>query len=121
MSLELGRRWAEHASAHELATMVSGSFDDLSQILPSCESPKFPRVGVDLNLLEGMRLGEMDGQTLGSVCTRLALAANSAVDPINGHRRRDGACPKKNHEPTCSLPQGSRSEANVLTVVRQRD
>ena len=30
--LELGRRWAEHASAHELATMVSGSFDDLSQI-----------------------------------------------------------------------------------------
>ncbi len=29
-SLALGRRWAEHASAHELATMVSGSFDDLS-------------------------------------------------------------------------------------------
>jgi hypothetical protein len=33
--LELGRRWAEHASAHELATMVSGSFDDLSQMLPA--------------------------------------------------------------------------------------
>ena len=39
--VELGRRWAEHASAHELATMVSGSFDDLSQILPSDTSDHF--------------------------------------------------------------------------------
>ena len=39
--LELGRRWAEHAPAHELATMVSGSFDDLSQFLPSDVSDQF--------------------------------------------------------------------------------
>jgi hypothetical protein len=39
--LELGRRWAEHASAHELATMVSGSFDELSQILPPDVSDQF--------------------------------------------------------------------------------
>ena len=39
--LELGRRWAEHASAHELATMVSGSFDELSQILPPDVSDPF--------------------------------------------------------------------------------
>src|SRR4051812_36053976 len=39
--LELGRRWAEHASKHELATMVSGSFDDLSQILPPDMSDQF--------------------------------------------------------------------------------
>ena len=39
--LDLGRRWAEHASAHELATMVSGSFDDLSQILPRDVSDHF--------------------------------------------------------------------------------
>jgi hypothetical protein len=39
--LDLGRRWAEHASAHELATMVSGSFDDLSQILPADVSDNF--------------------------------------------------------------------------------
>ncbi|MET4045825.1 hypothetical protein [Bradyrhizobium sp. RT6a] len=39
--LELGCRWAEHASAHELATMVSGSFDDLSQILPPDVSDQF--------------------------------------------------------------------------------
>ena len=39
--LELGRRWAEHASAHELATMVSGSFDDLSQMLPADLSDHF--------------------------------------------------------------------------------
>jgi hypothetical protein len=39
--LELGRRWAEHASAHELTTMVSGSFDDLSQILPADTSDHF--------------------------------------------------------------------------------
>ncbi|UFW40065.1 MULTISPECIES: hypothetical protein [unclassified Bradyrhizobium] len=38
---ELGRRWAEHASAHELATMVSGSFDDLSEILPADASDQF--------------------------------------------------------------------------------
>jgi hypothetical protein len=37
----LGRRWAEHASAHELATMVGGSFDDLSQILPTDVSDQF--------------------------------------------------------------------------------
>ncbi len=39
--LELGRRWAEHASAHELVTMVSGSFDDLSEILPPDVSDQF--------------------------------------------------------------------------------
>jgi hypothetical protein len=39
--LESGRRWAEHASAHELAIMVSGSFDDLSQILPADVSDQF--------------------------------------------------------------------------------
>ena len=39
--LELGRRWAEHASAHELAIMVSGSFDDLSEILPPDVSDRF--------------------------------------------------------------------------------
>jgi hypothetical protein len=39
--LELGRRWAEHASAHELATMVSGGFDDLSQMLPADLSDHF--------------------------------------------------------------------------------
>jgi hypothetical protein len=41
--LDLGRRWAEHASAHELATMVSGSFDDLSEILPADVSDHFVR------------------------------------------------------------------------------
>jgi hypothetical protein len=39
--LELGRRWAEHASAHELTTMVSGSFDDLSEIQPADVSDHF--------------------------------------------------------------------------------
>ena len=39
--LDLGRRWAEHASAHELATMVAGSFDDLSKILPPDVSDHF--------------------------------------------------------------------------------
>lgn len=41
LGLELGRRWAEHASAHELATMVKGSFDDLSLILPPDVSDQF--------------------------------------------------------------------------------
>ena len=39
--LELSRRWAEHASAHELAIMVSGSFDELSEILPPDVSDQF--------------------------------------------------------------------------------
>lgn len=39
--LDLGRRWAEHASAHELATMVSGSFDDLAKIVPPDVSDHF--------------------------------------------------------------------------------
>ena len=39
--LELGRRWAAHVSAHELATMVAGSFDDLSNILPPEVSDHF--------------------------------------------------------------------------------
>ncbi|MCS3897380.1 hypothetical protein CT676_39065 [Bradyrhizobium sp. MOS001] len=39
--MELGRRWAEHASAHELATMVSGSFEDLAQILAPDASDQF--------------------------------------------------------------------------------
>ena len=39
--LEVGRRWAEHASSHELATMVSGSFDDINRILPGDVSDHF--------------------------------------------------------------------------------
>ena len=39
--LELGRRWAEHASVHELTIMVSGSFDDLSEFLPADVSDQF--------------------------------------------------------------------------------
>jgi len=39
--LDLGRRWAGQASAHELATMVSGSFDDLAKVLPPDVSDQF--------------------------------------------------------------------------------
>ncbi|HEV2153169.1 hypothetical protein [Bradyrhizobium sp.] len=39
--LEMGRRWAEHASAHELATLVAGSFDDIAEILPPDVSDQF--------------------------------------------------------------------------------
>jgi hypothetical protein len=39
--LDAGRRWAEHASSHELATFVSGSFDDISRILPPDVSDHF--------------------------------------------------------------------------------
>ncbi|MBR1122483.1 hypothetical protein JQ628_13230 [Bradyrhizobium lablabi] len=39
--LEVGRRWAEHASSHELATLVSGSFDDITRILPRDVSDHF--------------------------------------------------------------------------------
>lgn len=39
--MDAGRRWAEHATSHELATMVSGSFDDLSLLLPEDFSDQF--------------------------------------------------------------------------------
>jgi hypothetical protein len=39
--LEAGRRWAERASSHELASMVSGTFDDISRILPPEVSDHF--------------------------------------------------------------------------------
>lgn len=39
--LEAGRRWAERASAHKLATMVSGSFDDLSMLMPDDAPDQF--------------------------------------------------------------------------------
>jgi hypothetical protein len=32
--LEAGFRWAEHAPAHDVATVMSKSFDDLSAVLP---------------------------------------------------------------------------------------
>jgi hypothetical protein len=39
--LEAGRRWAERASAHELASIATASFDDLSEILPPDASDHF--------------------------------------------------------------------------------
>ena len=39
--LEAGRRWAERASAHELASIATASFDDLSEILPPDVSDHF--------------------------------------------------------------------------------
>ena len=39
--MEAGRRWAGHATSHELAAMVSGSFDDLSLLLPKDLSDQF--------------------------------------------------------------------------------
>jgi hypothetical protein len=39
--LEVGRRWAERASAHELASIASASFDDLNEILPPDVSDHF--------------------------------------------------------------------------------
>jgi hypothetical protein len=39
--LEAGRRWAQAASSHELATLAGGSFDDLSQIMPPDVSDQF--------------------------------------------------------------------------------
>jgi hypothetical protein len=39
--LEAGRRWAERASADELASMANGSFDDLNDLLPPNVSDHF--------------------------------------------------------------------------------
>jgi hypothetical protein len=39
--LEVGRRWAESASSHELASLAAASFDDLSEILPPDVSDYF--------------------------------------------------------------------------------
>jgi hypothetical protein len=39
--LDAGRRWAEHASSYEFATFVSGSFDNISRILPLDVSDHF--------------------------------------------------------------------------------
>jgi hypothetical protein len=39
--LEVGRRWAERASAHELASIATASFDDLNDLLPSHVSDHF--------------------------------------------------------------------------------
>ena len=38
---EAGRRWAERASAHELASMVGKSFDEICQSLPPDLSDDF--------------------------------------------------------------------------------
>jgi len=39
--LEVGRRWAERAGAHELASLATASFDDLNEILPPGMSDHF--------------------------------------------------------------------------------
>ena len=39
--LEAGRRWAQHASAHEIASIATASFDDLNGILPPNVSDHF--------------------------------------------------------------------------------
>jgi hypothetical protein len=39
--IEVGRRWAERACAHELASIATASFDDLSEILPPDVSDQF--------------------------------------------------------------------------------
>jgi hypothetical protein len=39
--LEVGRRWAERASAHELASIATASFDDLGHLLPPDVSDHF--------------------------------------------------------------------------------
>jgi hypothetical protein len=39
--LEVGRRWAERASAHEVASVATASFDDLNEILPPDLSDHF--------------------------------------------------------------------------------
>jgi hypothetical protein len=39
--LEVGRRWAEHACAHELASIATASFDDLNEIFPPEVSDHF--------------------------------------------------------------------------------
>jgi hypothetical protein len=38
---EAGRRWAEGASAHELASIATASFDDLNDLLPPDVSDQF--------------------------------------------------------------------------------
>jgi hypothetical protein len=39
--LEVGRRWAEHASAHEVACIAAASPDDLNALLPPDVSDHF--------------------------------------------------------------------------------
>jgi hypothetical protein len=39
--LEVGRRWAERASAHDLASIATASFDDLNDLLPPDSSDYF--------------------------------------------------------------------------------
>src|SRR5262249_52898807 len=39
--LEVGRRWAQHASAHELASIATPSLDDLNHLLPPDVSDHF--------------------------------------------------------------------------------
>jgi hypothetical protein len=39
--LEVGRHWAQHASAQELTSIATGSFDDLSTLLPPEVSDHF--------------------------------------------------------------------------------
>lgn len=39
--LEAGRDWAHNASAEELMSLVTGSFDELSELLPSNVSDHF--------------------------------------------------------------------------------
>ena len=39
--LEAGRYWAQHASSHDLTSIVAGSFDDLSALLPPKVSDHF--------------------------------------------------------------------------------
>ncbi|KGT79642.1 hypothetical protein MA20_12445 [Bradyrhizobium japonicum] len=39
--LDAGRRWAKVATAHEIATVVSGSFDDVCRIMPPDVSDHF--------------------------------------------------------------------------------
>ena len=53
--LEAGRYWAQHASPHELASIVTGSFDDLIAHLPPQVSDHF--VGGFCEAVERVRRG----------------------------------------------------------------
>jgi hypothetical protein len=39
--LEVGRRWAESTTSHHLATVATGSFDDVAALLPPDASDQF--------------------------------------------------------------------------------
>jgi len=39
--LDLGRRWAERTSSHNVATVASASFDDVAALLPPDVSDQF--------------------------------------------------------------------------------